>query len=147
MKVIKTIFDNVLVITPKIFKDDRGALSEIYNDSLCDIINELKEKFCLEYYSTSKINVIRGLHYQIDTLQGKLVSVVRGSIADVVVDMRSNSSTFGKYEIIELNDENKNMIWIPAGFAHGFQSLADNSVLSYKCTGKYSPLHERCVSV
>jgi len=145
MQLIKTLFDSVLVLKPNVHKDNRGSLLEVYNESLSHIINDFNKHFCLEYYSISKKNVIRGLHYQIDITQGKLVTAINGAVFDVVVDIRKNSPTFGEHEVVELNEENRYMIWIPPGFAHGFQCLINNSILSYKCDGQYSPLHERCV--
>jgi len=146
MEIIEKFFDEILVIRPIIYSDPRGSLHETYNDSLLDLTPIMQRNFCLEYISNSYKDVIRGMHYQIGLPQGKLVSAIYGKIFDVVVDMRKNSTSFGQHRTIELNDQNKNMIWIPPGFAHGFQCVSDMCMLSYKCTGSYSPTHERCVS-
>jgi dTDP-4-dehydrorhamnose 3,5-epimerase len=145
MEIIEKYFDEILVMRPNIYNDTRGSLHETYNDSLLGLIPRMEEKFCLEYISKSYKDVIRGMHYQIGVPQGKIVSAIYGKIFDVVVDMRENSNSFGQHRTIELNDQNKNMIWIPPGFAHGFQCLSDSCVLLYKCTGPYSPMHEQCI--
>jgi dTDP-4-dehydrorhamnose 3,5-epimerase len=131
------------IIIPKKFSDNRGTFSETYKKSEFTK-NDLNETFVQENRSVSKKNVLRGLHYQINPkAQGKLVSVQRGKIFDVAVDIRRNSPYFGKYVSIMLESETGTMFWIPAGFAHGFLSLEDNTTVTYKTTEEYSPEHER----
>lgn len=131
------------VVLPKLFSDQRGIFSETYKKSEF-LANGLSETFVQENRSVSKKNVLRGLHYQINPkAQGKLISVQRGKIFDVAVDIRRNSPYFGKYVSIILESETGLMFWIPAGFAHGFLSLEDNSTVTYKTTEEYSPEHER----
>ncbi len=137
--------ETALVITPDVYGDIRGSLYEIINPRLMEFIPEIEGSICLSYFSKSKKNVTRGLHYQVSKTQGKLVTAVSGLVFDVIVDMRSGSATFGQYATVELNDDSKELLWIPPGFAHGFQCLSDECILSYLCTGPYSPEHERCV--
>lgn len=145
MRLIKTILGDALVIEPNVYEDIRGSLHEIVNPEVMELIPDIRTNICLGYFSKSKKDVIRGLHYQVGKIQGKLVTAVWGSVFDVIVDMRNGSATFGEYSVTELNDKNRNMLWIPPGFAHGFQCLSDECILSYLCTGPYSPDHERCV--
>lgn len=130
-------------VSPKLFSDQRGFFSETYKKSEF-VANGIVETFVQENRSVSKKNVLRGLHYQINPkAQGKLVSVQRGKIFDVAVDIRKNSPFFGKYVSIILESETGLMFWIPPGFAHGFLSLEDNSTVTYKTTEEYSPEQER----
>lgn len=130
-------------VSPKLFSDQRGIFLETYKKSEF-VANGIAETFVQENRSVSKKNVLRGLHYQINPkAQGKLVSVQRGKIFDVAVDIRRNSPYFGKYVSIILESDNGLMFWIPPGFAHGFLSLEDNSTVTYKTTEEYSPEHER----
>jgi len=145
MEISKILFDNALVIEPNVFEDTRGSLHEVFNPQLMQLIPNIEKNICLAYFSNSKKGVTRGLHYQVEKIQGKLVTAVSGIVFDVIVDMRRDSVTFGEYAVVELNDKNKNLLWIPPGFAHGFQCLSDECILSYLCTGPYSPEHERCV--
>lgn len=145
MKLIETIFDKVLMLEPTVYNDERGYLLEVYNNKLIELIPELKNGFSLEYFSKSKKNTVRGLHYQVNTTQGKLVTAINGSVFDAVVDIRKSSPTFGEHKVVKLNSKNNRLIWIPPGFAHGFQALTDEAILSYKCTGSYSPPNERCI--
>lgn len=131
------------VITPKSYNDQRGIFYESYKKSdfekFC-IINE----FVQSNISVSKINVLRGLHFQIKpSAQAKLVTVLKGSIFDVAVDIRKGSPTFGQYQSIELSEEDGKMFWLPEEFAHGFLSLKDNTKVMYWVTSEYSPQHER----
>jgi len=145
MNLIDKYFDAVCIIKPSIHEDTRGSLSERYNPQLRDCIGEESLDFCLEYISTSNLGVLRGLHYQVNTEQGKLISVVNGRVFDVVVDLRKWSKTFGQYRSVMLDSTSKCMIWIPPGFAHGFLSMSDPAIMLYSCTGEYSPENERCV--
>lgn len=133
----------VFLIKPRVFGDDRGFFLETYKES--DFIEAgIKDKFIQENHSKSSKNVLRGLHYQLPPkAQGKLVRCVRGKVFDVAVDIRKSSGNFGKWVGVELSEENKHMIYIPPGFAHGFVTLTDNVEITYKCTDLYSPENER----
>ena len=134
---------DVKIIAPKMFSDSRGLFFETYKKSEFSV-HGIPETFVQENVSVSRKSVLRGLHYQINPkAQGKLVSVMSGSIFDVAVDIRKGSPTFGKYAFIELNAQDGRMFWIPAGFAHGFLSLEDDTRVAYKITTEYSPEHER----
>lgn len=146
MKVTKTHIDGLVIIEPRVFSDERGAFSETYN------INAFREavgeeiNFVQDNQSISKKGVLRGLHYQNPPhAQGKLVRVIRGSVIDVAVDIRSNSQTFGQHMAIELSGENGKQFWIPPGFAHGFVALEENTIFAYKCTELYHPESEGCI--
>ena len=135
--------EDVKIVTPKKFEDERGLFLETYKKSEFST-HGIPDTFVQENVSLSKKSVLRGLHYQINPkAQGKLVSVISGSIFDVAVDIRKNSPTFGKYTSIELNSEDIKLFWIPPGFAHGFLSLEDNTRVAYKTTAEYSHEHER----
>tara|TARA_A100001011_G_C14281457_1_gene831797 strand:+ start:1010 stop:1588 length:579 start_codon:yes stop_codon:yes gene_type:complete len=135
-----------LIIKPEIFKDNRGFFYESWNQDLFkDKINDCIN-FCQDNHSFSKFGVIRGLHYQINPKpQGKLVRCIGGEIFDVAVDIRQSSETFGEWVSTILNNKNKNMLWIPIGFAHGFLSLKDNTEVLYKASGKWNQDHERSI--
>ncbi len=134
------------LIEPKIFNDERGSFFESWNQSTFDRLSGDKIIFSQDNHSTSHLGVLRGLHYQIPPIpQGKLVRCISGQIYDVAVDIRKNSVTFGEWISAKLDNENKLMLWIPIGFAHGFLSLKDNSQVIYKASGKYSKEHERSI--
>jgi dTDP-4-dehydrorhamnose 3,5-epimerase len=138
MKFTKTTFDDLLLIDPAIFVDDRGLFFEGYNKLLFET-NNFSTNFIQDNISVSKKNVVRGLHFQNPPYaQGKLVSVLQGSVMDVVVDIRKSSPTFGQYYAIELNATTKKIMYVPPGFAHGFAALEDNTIFSYKCTNVYN---------
>ena len=140
---LNTEIEGVKVFEPRIFSDDRGQFFESFNQEAFE--NELGEKviFVQDNESISKKGVIRGLHFQKPPFsQGKLVRVVQGSVIDVAVALRKNSSTYGKSISIELNAENRKQLWIPEGFAHGFEALEDQTIFLYKCTNYYSPQSE-----
>jgi dTDP-4-dehydrorhamnose 3,5-epimerase len=142
VKVTETALPGVLVIEPRIFSDDRGAFFETFN--LAAMIElGLPSEWKQDNFSISKRNVIRGLHYQIGQPQGKLVRVVVGEALDVIVDMRRSSPTFGKHATVELSGTGSRMVWVPAGFGHGFSVLSETVSLSYKVTDYYSPKEER----
>ena len=142
MIVQKSDFDGLFLITPDIFKDERGYFFESYNFKRYADAG-LKITFVQDNESVSVMNVVRGLHFQVgESAQGKLVSVVKGRIFDVAVDLRINSSTFGKYFFMIIDGVEKKQIYIPPGFAHGFASLEDHTVLHYKCTSYYEPKTE-----
>ena len=131
----------VFIINPDIFCDDRGYFFESFKD---DIFNEkLNCRFIQDNEVLSRdVNIIRGLHYQLDKPQAKLIHVVSGAIKDVIVDIRTSSSTFGKSFSINLNDENHKMLFVPEGFAHGYLVLENNTIVHYKCTDFYNPNSE-----
>lgn len=141
MKFIKTEIPGVIIIEPKIFGDDRGFFSEVYRHELF-VENGIKERFVQDNLSRSKKGTLRGLHYQLENPQAKLVMATRGSVLDVAVDIRKGSPTFGKYVLAELSEENKRMIYIPGGFAHGFAVLSDIADFQYKCSNYYDPTSE-----
>jgi len=136
---------DVVLITPKKFEDVRGFFSEIYKRT--DFLSErVPYDFVQVNLSNSKRGVIRGLHYQMRPMeQGKLVTVMKGKIYDVAVDIRKGSPSYGKYVGVELNDQDRSLFWVPPGFAHGFQAIEDSLVV-YFVTKEYSPPHERCIN-
>lgn len=145
MNIIKTAIEGLLIVEPDVFADERGFFLESYNVTRYAQAG-IGETFVQDNLSQSKRGVLRGLHYQAPPLaQGKLVQVIRGSVLDVAVDIRFGSPTFGKYVTVELSEENKKQFWIPAGFAHGFLSLEDDTLFAYKCTNVYSKEHDRGV--
>jgi dTDP-4-dehydrorhamnose 3,5-epimerase len=144
MEFLKTHLDGLLVIEPRIFEDSRGFFFESFNQKRFDkfVPNTV---FVQDNHSKSNKGVLRGLHYQIQHAQGKLVRVVQGSVFDVAVDIRKSSPTFGQWFGIELSSTNKKQLWIPAGFAHGFLTLEDNTEFLYKTTDFYHPDFERSI--
>lgn len=135
----KTLIKNLLIITPRVFADDRGFFMETYKVSE---FNEagITEHFCQDNHSLSSKGVLRGLHFQsAPHSQGKLVRVVKGAVWDVAVDLRPESATYKKWYGLELNEENNKMFYLPPGFAHGFLTLRDNTHFLYKCTAEYAP--------
>jgi len=145
MEIIKTKLPEVLIIEPKVFGDERGFFYESFNQKEFVSKTGLDCQFVQDNHSLSEKNVIRGLHYQIENAQGKLVRVIRGEVYDVAVDIRKSSPTFGQWVGEFLSAENKKMLWIPPGFAHGFLVLSDVAEFLYKTTDYYSPEHERCI--
>ena len=143
MKRIDTRLPDVCLLEPRKFGDSRGYLFESYNQRVFDDLTGATVSFVQDNQSCSARGVLRGLHYQIRQPQGKLVRVLAGAIYDVAVDLRRDSPTFGQSVGFELSAENNLAAWIPAGFAHGFLSLADGSVVLYKATDFYAPAHER----
>jgi dTDP-4-dehydrorhamnose 3,5-epimerase len=144
MKVLKTLLDGALVLEPKVFADDRGFFLESYNERVFSEIG-IPDKFVQDNHSFSKHRVLRGLHYQVAKPQGKLVRVVSGEVFDVFVDLRRNSSTFGRWHGVRLSGENRLLAWIPAGFAHGFYVLSESAHVVYKANEFYFPELERTV--
>lgn len=145
MNVIKTAIPEVLVLEPKVFGDDRGFFFESYNQrSFQDAIG-WAPSFVQDNHSRSQQGVLRGLHYQIIQPQGKLVRVVVGEVYDVAVDIRRSSPTFGLWVGVNLSAENKRLMWVPPGFAHGFLVLSEFADFLYKTTDFYAPEHERCI--
>ena len=142
MDYIDTAIPDVKIIEPKVFGDERGFFMETFRT------NEFNEKcaardFVQENHSKSKQGILRGLHYQIQNPQGKLVRVVSGVVFDVAVDIRQSSPTFGQWVGVELSAENKRQLWVPEGFAHGFYVVSESAEFVYKCTDYYAPEHER----
>lgn len=137
MKILSTPLEGILIIEPQIFKDTRGYFYESYNEKKMHAAG-ITLKFVQDNQSLSQKGAIRGLHFQAPPYeQGKLVRVVAGAVRDVVVDIRINSPTYGQYFSIDLSAENQLMFWIPPGFAHGFETLTDNTIFLYKCTNLY----------
>jgi dTDP-4-dehydrorhamnose 3,5-epimerase len=145
MKVIPTAIPDVLIIEPKVFGDGRGSFFESFNRRQFAGLIGRDLDFVQDNHSCSVKNVLRGLHYQIRQPQGKLVRVVQGAVFDVAVDMRRNSPSFGRHQAVELSAENKRMLWIPEGFAHGFLVLSDTAEFVYKATDYWYPEYERCI--
>ncbi|QNK71059.1 dTDP-4-dehydrorhamnose 3,5-epimerase [Variovorax sp. PAMC26660] len=146
MKVTPTAIPDVLVIEPKVFGDARGFFFESFNQKAFDDAVGKHVEFVQDNHSRSVKGVLRGLHYQIQQPQGKLVRVVRGAVLDVVVDIRRKSPTFGQWVSQELSEENHKQFWVPKGFAHGFLVLSDTADFLYKTTDYYSPANERCIA-
>lgn len=145
MELINTGIIDLWVIKPKVFADARGYFFESYNKELF-ASNGLNLNFVQDNQSLSHKGVLRGLHFQNPPYaQGKLVRVITGAVYDVAVDIRKNSPTYGKYFGAELSEENKLMMYIPEGFAHGFLTLRDNTIFSYKCTNVYNKASEDCI--
>lgn len=142
MKIIESSIPDVKIVVPDVYKDSRGSFFESYNKNSFEKL-DIKEIFVQDNQSESSKDVLRGLHFQKPPFdQGKLVRVVSGAVMDVVVDIRSGSPTFGKYFSCELNTDNKYMLWVPTGFAHGFVTLAENTIFVYKCTNFYNKASE-----
>ena len=145
MKVTPGALPEVLILEPRVFGDERGFFLESYNQRVFRDAAGIDAKFVQDNHSRSSRNVLRGLHYQLKQPQGKLVRVVAGEVFDVAVDLRSSSPRYGRWAGVHLSAENKRMLWIPAGFAHGFLALRDATEVLYKTTDYYAPEHERCV--
>ena len=145
MKKIETSLAGVMVLEPRVFSDDRGFFLESYNERNFAEIG-IREHFVQDNHSYSAKNVIRGLHYQVGKPQGKLVRVVTGGILDVALDLRRRSATFGKWQSFTLSGENKRILWIPSGFAHGFRVVSESAHVLYKATDFYAPEQERTVA-
>ena len=145
MKKLETSLPGVLLLEPRVFGDDRGFFLESYNQCAFAEIG-IPEPFVQDNHSYSENNVVRGLHYQIRQPQGKLVRAITGKILDVALDLRRSSPTFGKWESFILSAENKLMLWVPRGFAHGFRVLSQNAHVLYKATDFYAPEYERTVA-
>ncbi len=142
MKVTPTSIPSVLIIEPRVFGDTRGFFFESFNQRAFNQATSLDVNFVQDNHSRSSKGVLRGLHYQIQQPQGKLVRVVRGSVFDVTVDLRKSSPTFGQWVGVELTEDNHCQLWIPPGFAHGFYVLSDSADFLYKTTDYYAPEFE-----
>ncbi|WP_421683138.1 dTDP-4-dehydrorhamnose 3,5-epimerase [Stutzerimonas urumqiensis] len=143
MKVIETSIPDVLIIEPKVFGDERGFFYESFNAAAFEAATGLKRQFVQDNHSKSQRGVLRGLHYQIQQPQGKLVRVVAGEVFDVTVDLRKSSPSFGRWFGTHLSAQNQRQLWIPEGFAHGFVVLSETAEFLYKTTDYYAPQHER----
>jgi dTDP-4-dehydrorhamnose 3,5-epimerase len=145
LKKITTSLPGVFILEPKVFGDERGFFFESYNEQRMAEAG-IVERFVQDNQSRSARNVLRGLHYQVKRPQGKLVRVVEGEILDVAVDLRRSSATYGGWEAVKLSAANKRMLWIPAGFAHGFHVISEQAQVLYKATDFYAPEHERTLA-
>jgi dTDP-4-dehydrorhamnose 3,5-epimerase len=145
-KVTQTAIPDLLIIEPKVFGDTRGFFFEAFNAKDFANATGLNVNFVQDNHSRSSKGVLRGLHYQIQQAQGKLVRVTQGKVFDVAVDIRKSSPTFGKWVGCELSAENHRQIWVPAGFAHGFVVLSESADFLYKTTDYYAPVHEKCIA-
>ena len=146
MKVTPTAIPEVLIVEPKVFGDARGFFYESFNQKAFNEATGLDVNFVQDNHSRSAKGVLRGLHYQVQQPQGKLVRVVRGAVFDVAVDIRKGWPTFGKWVGIELTEDNHRQLWVPPGFAHGFVVLSDSADFLYKTTDYYAPEYERCIA-
>lgn len=145
MKIAHTSIQDLLIIEPQVFGDDRGFFFESYNRRKFSELVGRDVDFVQDNHSRSEKGVLRGLHYQIEHPQGKLTRVIHGAVLDIAVDLRRSSPTFLQHAAIELSAENKRMLWVPEGFAHGFVVLSDMVEFLYKTTDYWYPQHERCI--
>ncbi len=145
VKVTPTAIPEVLIVEPKVFGDDRGFFLESFNQKAFDQAVGQHVRFVQDNHSRSARGVLRGLHYQIEQPQGKLVRVVSGAVFDVAVDIRRSSPTFGQWVGVELTAQSHRQLWVPAGFAHGFLVLSESADFLYKTTDYYAPASERCI--
>jgi dTDP-4-dehydrorhamnose 3,5-epimerase len=143
VQALSTTLKDVFVLEPRLFGDARGYFFESWNARTFRDVTGVDAAFVQDNESRSQGGVLRGLHYQVDRPQGKLVRVTRGRVFDVCVDLRRSSPTFGRWDGLELSDENRRQLWIPAGFAHGYLVLSESADFLYKTTDFYSPAHER----
>lgn len=145
MKVLPTDIEDVVIIEPKVFGDDRGFFLETFRADRYRELAGIDLDFVQDNHSRSSKGVLRGLHFQKSKPQGKLVRVVRGEVFDVTVDIRKGSPTFGKWAGVILSEENKKQLWVPPGLAHAFVTLSDTADFEYKCTDYYDPGDEGCL--
>jgi len=146
MKATPLAISDVVLFEPKVFGDERGFFFESFNEAQFSAAIGKEVKFVQDNHSRSLKNVLRGLHYQVEQAQGKLVRVVSGEVFDVAVDIRKSSPTFGQWVGEILSAENKRQLWVPEGFAHGFIVLSEAAEFLYKTTDYYAPAHERCIA-
>ncbi len=145
MIVTPTSLPEVLILEPKVFGDERGFFYESFNAKAFEQATGVKKTFVQDNHSKSAKGVLRGLHYQIEQPQGKLVRVTQGEVFDVAVDIRKSSPNFGKWVGVNLSAENKRQLWVPEGFAHGFYTITESAEFLYKTTNYYAPQAERCI--
>ena len=146
MQVERTAIPEVLILEPQVFGDARGFFFESFNQKAFNEATDTNYQFVQDNHSRSSRGVLRGLHYQIQQPQGKLVRVARGAVWDVAVDIRKSSPTFGQWVGAELSEDNQHQLWVPPGFAHGFVVLSDTADFLYKTTDYYAPQYERCIA-
>ena len=146
MKATRLAIPDVVLIAPKVFGDARGFFFESFNQKAFNEATGTNHAFVQDNHSRSSQGVLRGLHYQIQQPQGKLVRVARGRVWDVAVDIRKSSPTFGQWVGAELSEDNQHQLWVPPGFAHGFVVLSETADFLYKTTDYYAPEHERCIA-
>ena len=146
MKATRLAIPDVVLIEPKVFGDARGFFFESFNQKAFNDATGTNHQFVQDNHSRSAQGVLRGLHYQIQQPQGKLVRVVRGAVIDVAVDIRKSSPTFGQWVAEELSEDNHRQLWVPPGFAHGFVVLSEMAEFLYKTTDYYAPAFERCIA-
>ena len=146
MKATRLAIPDVVLIEPKVFGDARGFFFESFNQKAFNEATGANHAFVQDNHSRSSQGVLRGLHYQIQQPQGKLVRVARGRVWDVAVDIRKSSPTFGQWVGAELSEDNQHQLWVPPGFAHGFVVLSESADFLYKTTDYYAPEHERCIA-
>ena len=146
MKIIPTSLPEVLIIEPQVFGDSRGFFYESFNARKFAELTGVQAEFVQDNHSKSGKNILRGLHYQIQQAQGKLVRVVSGEVFDVAVDIRKSSPNFGQWVGVNLSAENSRQLWVPPGFAHGFVVLSEQAEFLYKTTDYWAPEHERCLA-
>lgn len=145
MKCTPTALPEVLILEPQVFGDERGFFYESFNARAFAEASGLQRTFVQDNHSRSQRGVLRGLHYQIEQAQGKLVRVIQGEVLDVAVDIRRSSVNFGQWVGVRLSAENRRQLWVPEGFAHGFVVLSESAEFLYKTTDYYAPTHERCI--
>lgn len=145
MQIIRTAIPDVIIIEPKVFGDDRGFFYESFNERKFSELTGIDLAFVQDNHSKSARGVLRGLHYQLQQTQGKLVRVVAGAVFDVAVDIRKSSSTFGQWVGVELTADNCRQLWVPPGFAHGFVTLSEHAQFLYKTTDYWAPDYERSI--
>lgn len=146
MKIIDTDIPDVKIIEPQVFGDERGFFMETWNQKKFEeLVTRKPTYFVQDNHSMSKKGILRGLHYQTENTQGKLVRVISGEVFDVAVDIRKSSPTFGQWVGVYLSEENKRQLWIPEGFAHGFYVTSDEAEFVYKCTNYYAPHYEETI--
>ena len=144
MNVIATALEGVVILEPRVFGDERGFFMETWNQHTFAKLG-LNLSFVQDNHSRSRQGILRGLHYQLQNPQGKLVRVTQGKVYDVAVDIRHSSKTFGQWVGVELSAENHRLFYVPPGFAHGFYVMSESADFQYKCTDFYAPEHERCI--
>jgi dTDP-4-dehydrorhamnose 3,5-epimerase len=146
MHAVRTPIDGLVMLEPRVFGDERGFFLESYNQRSFEQLVGFAPAFVQDNHSKSVRGVLRGLHYQIEQPQGKLVRCTAGAVWDVAVDLRRGSATFGRWWGVELSADNKRQLWVPPGFAHGFLVLSESAEFMYKTTDYYAPQHERCIA-
>ncbi|MEN8928481.1 MAG: dTDP-4-dehydrorhamnose 3,5-epimerase [Flavobacteriales bacterium] len=147
MKLIETKIKDLYILEPRVFGDERGYFFESFNNETFQKLTGTNLEFVQDNQSMSGKNIVRGLHFQNPPFaQGKLVRVIKGKVIDVAVDIRKDSPTYGEHVSVELSGENNRMLWVPPGFAHGFSSLEDGTIFSYKCTNYYNKESEGSVA-